>query len=210
MIDSEPFHLQSFNAVLKKFGDSISESENKRYIGLSDKDAAVDIVKQFNLPISPEELVLQKGQFYKKILTKKVKSQAGLKSLLKSLSKKDYKLAIASGSHLDEIQTVVNKLGIADYFDVFVSSDKVKQGKPHPDIYLSTASKLLVKPEECLVLEDAYNGLKSAKAAGMICYVIPSNETVGQDFSTADKLFKSLKEVNTFLAKSNKPLDGWE
>jgi len=64
---------------------------------------------------------------------------------------------------------------------VVVSRESVEFGKPHPDIYLSTARKLgacpeqgrRIEPEECVVIEDSINGVKSAKGAGMLCIAIP-------------------------------------
>ena len=197
MIDSEPFHLKAFNSVLNQYGKTLTEKDNQQYIGLSDADAAADMVKKFKLPVTAADLALQKAKSYQKILTGNVKAQGGLKELLKKLKSDNYKLAVASSSRKEEIQTVLKKLDIEKFFKVVVSGDEVALGKPHPEIYLTTAQKLSVSPEECLVLEDAPNGVKSAKAAGMVCFAVPSRETKGQNFSNADRIFGSLKEIPT-------------
>src|SRR3989339_671762 len=63
------------------------------------------------------------------------------------------------------------------------------------DKFLKAAEKLGVKPNECLVLEDAPKGVQAAKSAGMICFAIPSLQTQGQDFSLADKVLNNLSQV---------------
>ncbi len=123
---------------------------------------------------------------------------------MKKLKTDDYKLAIASSSHLNEIKTVVNKLDIKKYFSHIISSDQIIKGKPHPDIYITIAKKLSVPPSKCLVLEDAPNGIKSAKSAKMFCYAIPSRETKGEDFSIADRKMKSLNQVYKNIEKDFK------
>lgn len=200
MIDSEPLHYQAFNVVLKKYGQHLTEKENKeRYIGLSDEDEAVDMVVRFNLPISAEELVQAKREKAKKLLSNHIVVQAGLIDLLTNLHKNGYKIAIASSSRLEIIEIVINGLQITSLIDAFASAEEVKHGKPAPDVYLLAAEKLGVIPSECLVLEDAPKGVQAGKAAGMLVFAIPSGYTKGQDFSLADKVLNSLSEVFSLL-----------
>ncbi len=201
MIDSEPLSLQAFNMVFRKYGKYLTEDEsNKRYVGISDKDASQDMIKRFDLPMSAEELVLAKKDAYQQILkTHQIISQVGLFEILTNLHSSGYKIGIASGSSLKEIEIVINGLQISQLVDIYCSADEVENGKPAPDVYLLAAKKLGVSPADCLVLEDAPKGVQAAKSAGMICFAIPSNETKGLDFSQADKVLNSLAEVFNLL-----------
>jgi HAD superfamily hydrolase (TIGR01509 family) len=83
-------------------------------------------------------------------------------------------IALASGSPLEAIESVTRRLGIRDHFAVVLSSESVKRGKPHPDVFLAAAEKLAVPPQQCLVFEDSLIGIEAALAAGMRVFAIPS------------------------------------
>ena len=76
-------------------------------------------------------------------------------------------VGIVTGSPRQAVLHVLHSLGMETLINLIVSSDDVKKGKPDPESYLLAAEKLGVSPEECLVLEDSVNGVKSALAAGM-------------------------------------------
>jgi beta-phosphoglucomutase-like phosphatase (HAD superfamily) len=69
------------------------------------------------------------------------------------------------------------------------------RGKPAPDTYLRAAELLDMPPSHCLALEDAPNGVRSAKAAGMACFAVPNHGTQTHDFSAADAVLASLGDV---------------
>ena len=82
--------------------------------------------------------------------------------------------AVASSAHRDVIDAALDTLGLANAFDAVVSSDEVAHGKPAPDVYLETASRLGVAPAECLVVEDSLNGVLAGLAAGMTVVLVPN------------------------------------
>lgn len=82
-------------------------------------------------------------------------------------------MAIASSSSVRMIRAVIETLGIGGDIGVVASANDEAEGKPHPAVYLSAASKLGVPPHACLALEDSPNGVVAAKAAGMICVSVP-------------------------------------
>lgn len=196
MVDSEPFHLKAFNEELQKYGKYITEEENaKLYMGMSPSDESKDMVKRYDLPILAEELALAKQNNFRHFLAQEVNPQPGLLKLLQDLSQSGFKIAFASGSVKENIETVINKFQIGSLIDAYCSTQEVEKGKPAPDVYLLAAQRIGIKPDECLVLEDAPKGVEAAKAAGMTCFAIPSGSTKGLDFSLADKVLNSLSEV---------------
>lgn len=84
-------------------------------------------------------------------------------------------VAIASSAHRDVIDAALAATGLTDVFGVIVSSDEVAHGKPAPDVYLEAAARLRVAPGRCLVVEDSYNGVRAARAAGMTVVLIPNH-----------------------------------
>lgn len=92
--------------------------------------------------------------------------------------------------------------GLKKYFDIRVNGNDVKKSKPNPDLYLLAAEKLGVKPKECVVIEDSVTGIHAAKNAGMFCIAVPNKYIKNGDFSKADIIVKSLKEIDLDLINS--------
>jgi HAD superfamily hydrolase (TIGR01509 family) len=85
-----------------------------------------------------------------------------------------YRLGLASSSNRTLIDAVLDLAGLAEYFQVTVSSEEVERGKPAPDVYLQAARRLGVDPARCAAVEDSHAGIRSAKAAGMRVIAIPN------------------------------------
>ena len=99
----------------------------------------------------------------------KIEFKPGAVELIDFLESNGIKFAIASGSSRESITHHLTKLGVLDKFPVFVGGKDIENGKPAPDIFLLTAEKMGVKPEDCFVFEDSVNGIKAGYAAGMKC-----------------------------------------
>lgn len=82
-----------------------------------------------------------------------------------------------------------------------ISGEEVKRGKPDPEIFITTAKRIGVNPESCLVIEDAENGVKAAKAAGMKCIGYKNMDSGNQDLSEADLVINNFSELNLDILK---------
>ena len=83
-------------------------------------------------------------------------------------------LGLASSSNRELIDFALDVSGLDRWFAATVSSEEVPRGKPSPDVYLEAARRLGVAPERCAAVEDSENGIRSAKAAGMLTVAIPN------------------------------------
>jgi HAD superfamily hydrolase (TIGR01509 family) len=97
----------------------------------------------------------------------------------------DRPVAIASSAHRAVIDAALDATGLTDTFEVVVSSDEVAHGKPAPDVYLEAARRLGADPTTCLVVEDSYNGVLAARAAGMTVVLVP-NQSIPPPPGTAE------------------------
>lgn len=84
-------------------------------------------------------------------------------------------VAIASSAHREVIDAALDATALVGTFGVIVSSDEVAHGKPAPDVYLEAARRLGADPADCLVVEDSYNGVLAARAAGMTVVLVPNH-----------------------------------
>lgn len=90
----------------------------------------------------------------------------------------------------------LKRLGLLPFFNVLATAELFDHIKPAPDPYLVAAQMLKCQPSDCLAIEDAENGFKSAKAAGMPCLVVPNKITAHGEFSGAYKVLSSLVDFN--------------
>ncbi|MGC8461822.1 MAG: HAD family hydrolase [Candidatus Dormibacteria bacterium] len=97
----------------------------------------------------------------------------GVLSFLEDLHRAGIPCALASSSPRLLIDTVLDSLGITDFFQEIVSGDDVHNGKPDPEIYLRAASRIGKPPSSCVAIEDALAGMKAARRAGAYCIAIP-------------------------------------
>ena len=95
------------------------------------------------------------------------KEVAGATSFIKSLKDNGIKAALVTSSYNEKVDIALKSLGLDDAFDVLVTSDDVRRGKPDPQCYLKAAEKLKLNPLECIVFEDSLAGLKAGRAARM-------------------------------------------
>ena len=108
-----------------------------------------------------------------KLVREEGTAMSGVKESLEFLKGKGMKLALASTSAMVLINTVIDKLQIRDYFEAIHSAEFEDYGKPHPGVYITTAKKLNLQPQECMAIEDSINGMIAAKASKIKLTEIP-------------------------------------
>lgn len=175
--DDEDLHELATQKAFKKVGFEITPEIYRQYcLGRTDAAAFVDLVRDFQLENQKViSLIADKTNFYQALIADNLKVYPGVVALIERLHRK-YTLALTTSSTFEEVQTVVGQLQLENLFKVIVSSQDVKRGKPDPEPYVLTAEKLGVACENCAVIEDSENGVRSAVAAGMKCIAIPNTE----------------------------------
>lgn len=151
--------------------------------------------------ISQADIAQQIVQRVVELIQTKGVARKGVYSLLEYLTGTNLPLALASSSDFILIEAVLNCLHLEDTFTVIDSATAEAYGKPHPAVYLTSATKLGVNPTHCLAIEDSLNGVLAAKAARMGCFAVPeAYPEHNPKFIIADQVFPSLVEVKTELA----------
>lgn len=99
--------------------------------------------------------------------------KTGVRELLAYLTESDIPIAVASSTRLEVVTQELKQAGLYESFRVVMGGDQLKRSKPDPDIYLMTCKKLGVGPSCAYAIEDSYNGIRSAFAAGMKPIMVP-------------------------------------
>ncbi len=211
MINSHPLHMKVFEAVLQGYDVDIHDPSNPwtaqdeaSMFGLKISDAFKLFISRYGLEAKADPETMRQ-QFDDRMLPvfegEPIEPMPGLTRLLATLSEHNLRLALASSAKRQKIDVILTKLGLEDVFEVVVSGeDEIKHGKPAPDIFLEAARKLGKEPSECIVFEDAKNGIEAARAAGMFAVGVHNKFAeqrldVRQDLSEANLQSGSLEQL---------------
>jgi len=165
-------------------------------------ESAPYMIDRFGLAKTPEEVINEWLHMALHQYENTVQLKDGAAELLRELSKKGLKLAVATSCFPDACEAVLRKHELREYFSVIAYSDDVKRGKAYPDIWLNCADKLAVLPSDCIVFEDFPTAINGVRAAGMSFVAVHESSFAGSfqgdwlDFSAkADIAVKSLREL---------------
>lgn len=147
-----------------------------------------------------DKLSVEKEKYYQEAYKPHLELIKGLRDFLAKADAQNIKMAIASAAITDNIDFIVDNLDIRHYFDAFVSADDVENSKPDPETFLKAAEKLHIKPEDCIVFEDAPKGVEAAQNAGMRCIVITTAHPK-EDFSQYDNVVGFIKDYEDALTQ---------
>lgn len=197
LADSEPLQARAYQQALQAFGVTITEEEYARH-WIRDGLGIQQFVESRKLPLAAGDVRREKAQIYQRLVKTSLRPMPGAEEVLARLSRR-YRLALASGSKRADIMLVLERLGFTGCFEVIAAHEDIARGKPAPDIFLFAAERMGVKPEECLVVEDAEKGILAAQRAGMLSVAIPNALTRENDFSAATYVVGSLWEVEKTL-----------
>lgn len=129
----------------------------------------------------------------------------GLEDLFAYLTSHGYQKAIATSSSRETAERYFQYAGLAFDFEQSVCGTEVAVSKPAPDIFRKAAEKLNLKPEQCLVLEDSYNGVRAGAAAGCQVVMIPDIQEPDEEIrKLCRKVCRNLREVIPFLENRSK------
>ncbi len=167
---TDKYHYQAWKALADRLGIYFDEKINNRLRGVSRMASLEIILENSDKTYTDEEKAAfaeEKNNTYLKLLENM--SPADLtdevKNTLIGLREKGLKLSIGSSSK--NTKTILAHLGLGDFFDAIADGTDITHSKPDPEVFLVSAQKLGIAPEDCAVVEDALAGIQAAKAGGM-------------------------------------------
>ncbi len=192
--DTAPYHLSAWQEVFRKRGVKFTEEDFKRNFGQKNDTIIRDTLGGQIAQGEIDSIAREKEETFRKIIGQNINPFPGVTELLQSLRKHRFKMAIASSTPMENIQLITGSLGIDHYFQSIVTGQDVTEGKPSPQSFLLAAQRLGVKPENCVVIEDAVVGVAAAKRAGMRCLAV-TNTHPRQRLAEADLIVDTLEAV---------------
>jgi beta-phosphoglucomutase len=174
VIDSHPAHRAAWKTFLDALGKTISDKELEIIL---DGGKREEILKHFLGDLSPEQII-EYGRRKDEILRNDgtvLEPMIGVVEFLDQLCGCGVRMALATSAGKHRVLRTLEELGLARYFEIVVTGDDVRAGKPDPAIYLLAAERMQEQPHDLLAVEDAVSGVKAARSAGMRCLGVAHN-----------------------------------
>ncbi len=174
MFDSERLVYETWQMMMDELGFEYNLEIFKNTIGLR-----TDMAESYYNSLYGERFCYQplkqrsREIFLKRVSEEGVPIKKGLVELLEFLKSNNLKIAVATSTSAQTAHKIIRMAGVYDYFDAFVCGDDVRNGKPHPEVFLTAAERLSLPPTECVAFEDSINGIKSAHSAEMTTVMVP-------------------------------------
>jgi HAD superfamily hydrolase (TIGR01509 family) len=174
------------------------------YLGLSDLDFFKELERKGKLQLDSrqmQQILEEKKELYEKLAITEGRIIEGVRDFLKMLRQNNIPMAICSGALLPEINLILEGAQLSCLFEVIVSAEQIKKGKPAPDGLLLTLQKLneknenLITADQCIVIEDSHWGLEAAKAAGMHPVAV-TNSYEAEQLTPTEKVVNHLSELS--------------
>jgi beta-phosphoglucomutase len=200
VLDSMPTHLLTWQQTLSPLGIDLNAEDLYPLEGVPTEATARRLTEKFlGQACSEEEARCLAGA--KRTLFRQIFRPAlvpGIAPLLHDLNGRGYRLGLVTGSARSVVEESLVPTGVADLFQAVVAGDQVARGKPHPEPYRTAANQLGLSPSECLAVENAPLGIRSARAAGMRCVALETT-LPAERLPGADRVFSSAQALRDWL-----------
>ena len=209
IIDSGKLHKESWRRLAKELKQTIARDSFIRGFGMKSQQIIADIHRWSQDPAEISRLTDRKEELYREILAEtKIAPLAGVTDWLNRLRAAGIPCAVASSTPRANIDAVLVRLGLKEVFAVVVSAEDVVHGKPDPEVFLTAAERLQLKPGQAVVFEDAHVGIEAARAAGMTVIAVatthPQEQLQAADLIVTQLDELSIAQVGVLLARTSR------
>jgi beta-phosphoglucomutase len=173
LVDTAEPHFESWRMAGRELGFEMTEDLFHETFGMTNQRIAPIV---FGREVTPEEVTemadLKEG-YYREIVADRVRIVPGVLELIEDMERSgNWRLAVGSSTPIENVELILEIMGMRESFDALVAGGDVEHGKPDPDAFLLAADRLGLRPKACLVAEDAPVGIEAALAADMKCVAV--------------------------------------
>jgi len=176
LVDSESFICKAAILMFNELGINALPDDFIPFVGMGENRYIGGVAEKYGLSVNIDKVKARTYQIYETIIRGQLKPLPGVYEFIEKCRKKELKLAIATSADTVKMEVNLREIGLSSStFDATITGLDVINKKPFPDIYIKAAGCIGVKPEECLVAEDAVSGVKAAKVAGCKCLAVTTS-----------------------------------
>lgn len=173
MVDNKDYHERAWFELCRRHGMELTAEDYRNRIHARTNDKIIPDL--FGDAIGNDKaacIALEKETIYRDLYRPHVKPLGGFIKFLDELKARGIPCAAASNSPAGNVNLVLDELGIRRYFTSVITADDVSHGKPDPEIFLTSAARIGLAPQQCIVFEDSGPGFEAARRAGCPYIVI--------------------------------------
>lgn len=173
LTNSEPLINEAAIAMFKEKGLTVQPDDFLPFVGAGEERYVGGVAEKYGFPFDPVAGKQRTYEIYFSLVPTKLEAFPGVPELVNACRKAGLRVAVASSA--DRVKVAVNLKKIElplEWWDAVITGELVKHKKPAPDIFLVAAQNLNIHAADCVVVEDAVNGIQAAKAAGMRCVAV--------------------------------------
>lgn len=198
IVDTEPVHRYAYFKQFEELNIAVTEEMYTSFTGFSTRNTFQKLKEVFVIEQEVEDLIQRKRSIFNNAFDSKADLELleGVEMLIIELHRNGMQLILASSASKVTIERVFNRFKLHDYFTHVISGEDFPKSKPHPAIFEHAASLSIALKENCIVIEDSTNGIKAAKAAGILCIGYNSIHSEAQDLSEADVIINHFNELD--------------
>lgn len=198
LIDTERFYRKCWPAAVRHFGYEMSDEQVLTLRSLGRPFAPALLKEWFGEEFDYPKVREYRKQLFEECVEKEgILPKKGAVELLEGLKKKGIIAAIATATDVERASRYLKAAGLLDYFNKICSAADVAEGKPKPYVYLEALKQLNLSGEECIAVEDAPNGIRSASGAGIPVILIPDQRA--DEPEVAELIWKTLPSLDLIL-----------
>jgi beta-phosphoglucomutase len=194
LVNTGEFHRRSWYDLAQREGFEMSDELFYSTFGMQNYQIIPMLVGREVTAEELERLSEWKESRYRELISGKLKLLDGVKELIEDLKRAGFLLAIGTSTPLVNLEFMLENVPVDGWFDVYVTGEDVKRGKPEPDTFIMAAEKLSLPRENCVVVEDAVQGVAAGKAAGMAVVAVTTTRE-RKELAEADLIVDSLAEL---------------
>ena len=173
LTDSEPLINAAAVAMFKELGLAVQPDDFLPFVGTGEDRYLGGVAGKYRFPIDLPAAKRRTYEIYLGLIPSRLHAFPGAQDLVRACRQAGLRVAVASSADRIKIIANLEKIGLpVEEWDAIVTGEDVEAKKPAPDIFLKAAAGLGLGPAECVVVEDAVNGVQAAKAAGMRCVAV--------------------------------------
>lgn len=190
---------KSFNMVLAKYGARLDPSQKQKFLGRSLHDQLIMMKKdnpQIPQSLSVDEFGREAFRYQMELMQDILVPNEELLLFLREIREKGISLAVATSSSRYRAEILLERIGVLDLLDALVTAEDVTRHKPFPDVFLEAAHRISIEPSNCVVVEDALNGIQAANTAGMKSIAVVTPNHSKEDFYEANYVITDLSQMN--------------
>lgn len=195
IIDSSRQHAESWERLARLEKRELPVGHFQKSFGMKNERIFPEILRWTTDPAEIQRLSRRKEELYREIVRESgIRALPGVRPFLERLRAARVPRILGSSTPRENIECVIELVGLREFFPAVVAAADVTHGKPDPEVFLVCAARLGVAPARCVVFEDAHVGIEAARRAGMKVIGVATTHPA-ETLADADRVVQRLDEL---------------